>query len=221
MPLSTNSSFTVADLGAAALLANARPALAADPAPLLFQTHAAFFSSETKLAKPIDPQVFVKDTDVAAATGPQCIKHVAGFRPAFTKDDPTFSALFNANGVPLGFTLGERLVPSGTVTMGAAGSGAILTMQFDHLRPSATYSVFENHFDQTPVGFTSLDGSGSKNSLKTDSRGAAAITIMSPQTLTHANALLVIFDDDSQAHGNSRGDVGINAQHQLIARPAD
>jgi hypothetical protein len=68
---------------------------------------------------------------------------------------------------------------------------------------------------------TPLDGIGSKNSFKTDSQGAAAVTIMSPQTLTHANAVLVILDDDGQTHGNSRGDVGINAQHQLIARPAD
>ena len=97
--------------------------------------------------------------------------------------------------------------------------GIVIKLNFEHLRPGATHSLFENHFDQTPVGFTSLDGAGSANSFKTDAKGHATATVTAPQKLTHDNAILVILNDDGQTHGASRGDIGVNAQHQLIARP--
>ncbi|WP_158745632.1 hypothetical protein [Acidisphaera sp. L21] len=70
-----------------------------------------------------------------------------------------------------------------------------------------------------PVGFTPLESTESNNSFKTDSRAQFVATIMAPQALTHANAVLVIYDDDGSTPGASRGDVGVNAQCQLIARP--
>jgi hypothetical protein len=216
----SNFRFNPLALAVAGLLQAPLAVLAAEPVVLPFQTHAAFFSAETKQARPIDPQVFVKSDKVPAAVGPQGIKHVAGFRPAFIKDDAGSSALFNADGMPMGFTLDEWLAPAGIVEMTPSGTGAILKLQFQHLRPNATYSVFENHFDQAPVGFTPLDGVGSKNSFKTDGSGEAIATIVATQPLSHANAVLVVYDDDGQTHGTGRGDVGINAQHQLIARPA-
>lgn len=193
-------------------------AMAQGPAPtmLSFQTHASFFSAETKQPEPIDPQVFVKDADVVAAVGPQGIRHAAMLRPALIDTDPASTTLFNADGQPLGFTLGEWLAPKGEATVTAVGA---VTATFTALRPNARYSVFENHFDQTPVGFTPLDGTGAGNSFTTDARGAGRISLQAPAPLTHANAILVIYDDDGQSHGTSRGTIGVDAQHQLIARP--
>lgn len=193
---------------------------AATPAPLAFQTHASFFSSETGQARPIDPQVFVADPAALAGVGPQGIRHEAGFRPAFITGDPAASPLYNAEGKKLGFTLGRWLAATGSLTLApAAGRAERITARFQHLRPHARYSLFENHFDQKPIGFTPLDGKGTANSFRTDARGAGHITVTAPQALTHANAVLVIYDDDGKSHGMSRGDIGNNAQHQLIARP--
>ncbi len=190
-----------------------------EPTHLKFETHAAFFSAETKQPKPIDPQVFVKDAGVAEGTGPQGIKHAAGIRPALIETDAKSTPLFNAQGAPLGFTLAEWLAPTGRATLSPTGAGGVvIKVTFEHLRPDATYSLFENHFDQKPVGFTPLDGAGAANSFKTDAKGHATATVTAPQKLTHDNAILVILDDDGQTHGTSRGDIGINAQHQLIAR---
>ncbi len=195
-------------------------AVAATPAALPFQTHASFFSSETGQARPIDPQVFVADPAAKAGVGPQGIKHAAGFRPAFIAADPATAPLYNADGRKLGFTLGQWLAASGSLTMSpAAGGGERITARFQHLRPHARYSLFENHFDQNPVGFTPLDGKGTANSFRTDATGAGHITVTAPEALTHANAVLVIYDDDGRSHGMSRGDIGVSAQHHLIARP--
>lgn len=123
------------------------------------ETHAAFFSSETKQPKPLDPQVFVRDTTAAAGRGPQGIEHSAGFRPALVGDAGN-SDLFNAAGKPLGFTLGDWLGAKGTVDV--AGDGHTVTIHLTNLRPNASYSLLDNHFDEQPIGFTPLDGSGGR-----------------------------------------------------------
>ncbi len=213
-------SLCVASLTVAATAAQAATDAAPVPTHLKFETHAAFFSAETKQPKPIDPQVFVSDAGVAEGTGPQGIKHAAGFRPALIEADAKSTPLFNAQGTPFGFTLAEWLAPTGQATMTqTAVGGIVIKLSFEHLRPSATYSLFENHFDQKPVSFTPLDGAGSANSFKTDAKGHATAMVTAPQKLTHDNAILVVLDDDGQTHGASRGDIGVNAQHQLIARP--
>ncbi len=154
-------SLCVASLTVAATAAHAATDAAPVPTHLKFETHAAFFSAETKQPKPIDPQVFVSDAGVAEGTGPQGIKHVAGFRPALIEADAKSTPLFNAQGTPLGFTLAEWLAPTGQATMTqTAAGGVVIKLSFEHLRPSATSSLFENHFDQKPVGFTPLDGAG-------------------------------------------------------------
>ena len=55
---------------------------AAEPVHMNFETHAAFFSAETKQPKVLDPHVFVRDETAPAAIGPQGIPHIAAFRPA-------------------------------------------------------------------------------------------------------------------------------------------
>jgi hypothetical protein len=207
--------------GMIAALAMVGPSFAAEPVHLTLETHAAFFSRETKQAKPVDPQVFVADAAVPAGVGPQGIKHVAGFRPALIQADPATSPLFNAEGARLGFTLGEWLRATGTVTMTAAANGAeTVVVDAKGLRPNAVYSLFENHFDQTPVGFTPLDGTGRANSFHTDAAGHGHASLTAPQALTSANAVLLILDDDGQTHGMTRGAIGVSAQHHLIAQPA-
>jgi hypothetical protein len=199
-----------------AALCVAGSAVAAEGAvDLSMETHAAFFSAETKQAKPLDPQVFVRDADAPGATGPQNIKHVTGFRPALISESPK-TALFNAQGKPLGFSLGKWLGARGKVHV--AADGRSVTVRFTGLRPKGTYSLFENHFDQQPIAFTPLDGSGKTNTFTSKGDGKATVTIQVPETMTHANAVLLVYHSDNQAHGESRGAIGLNAHHQLIAR---
>ena len=210
-------------LAVSALAATGLSAQAATPAPapLVFQTHAAFFSTETQQKAAIDPQVFVADPAAPAATGPQGIAHAAGFRPALIATDAPTTKVSNADGKPLGFSLGAWLGATGTAAIlpGKAG-GERVTVQLHGLQPKGLYSLFENHFDQNPVGFTPLDGKGATNSFRADAKGNAKITVTTPDVLTHANAVLVVYHSDGKTHGASRGPIGVGAQHELIARPA-
>jgi hypothetical protein len=165
---------------------------ATDLQRLTFTKHAAFFSSETKQAKPVDPRVFVQDPASPAATGPQNIQHIAGVRPALIEQDAKTTPLFNAKGESLGFDFGQWLGATGGLTITPSANGkAKISAQFSALRPSGSYSLFENHFDQQPVGFTALDGVGKANNFVADKKGAARVTLTAPQLLTHANAVLL------------------------------
>jgi hypothetical protein len=184
-----------------------------------FVTHASFFSAETHQPKPVDPHAFVRDPSAPAGVGPQNIQHVAGVRPALIEQDPKSAAIFNAKGEPLGFNLGEWLGAQGVATMSPAANGKVrVSARFEHLIPGGHYSLFENHFDQQPVGFTPLDGTGKTNNFTASKNGSARITVVAPQALTHANAVLLVYHSDKTSHGDQRGDIGVNAHHQLIAR---
>ena len=192
---------------------------AADSQRLTFTIHAAFFSSETKQPKAVDPHVFVQDPASAAATGPQNIQHIAGVRPAFMEQDAKTAPLFNAKGESLGFDFGQWLEANGRVTITPSANGkAKISAQFRKLRPGGSYSLFENHFDQQPVGFTPLDGAGKANNFVADKKGASRVTLTAPQMLTHANAVLLVYHSDKTFHGDQRGEIGVTAHHQLIAR---
>ncbi len=184
---------------------------------LQFILHAVFFSNETHQAKPLDPQVFVKDASAPAAVGPQNIRHVAGFRPALLAG-PLDVEVFNAEGKSLGFTLAEWLAAKGSARIRPVGKGARIACRFTQLRPNGVYSLFENHFDQKPIGFTPADGTGRTNSFTADANGSAAISLLSPRPLTHENAILLVYHSDNKSHGAQRGEIGVTAHHQLIAR---
>jgi len=206
-------------LAVASTLVGAPASQAADSQTLTFTIHAAFFSSETKQPKTVDPHVFVQNAPSPAATGPQNIQHVAGVRPALIEEDAKDTPLFNAKGESLGFDLGQWLSANGRVTIRPSADGkAKISAQFSKLRPSASYSLFENHFDQQPVGFTPLDGVGKDNNFVSDKKGAARVTLTAPQMLTHANAVLLVYHSDKTFHGDQRGEIGVTAHHQLIAR---
>jgi hypothetical protein len=207
--------FAALTLPLAALSVAGSAAAAQGTLDLKMETHAAFFSAETKQPKPIDPQVFVRDAKAQAATGPQNIKHAAGFRPALISESAK-TALFNADGKPLGFTLGKWLGARGNVQV--AADGQTVTVRLSGLQPKGTYSLFENHFDQQPIGFTPLDGSGKTNTFTAKADGKATVTVKVPEGMTHANAVLLVYHSDHQAHGESRGEIGVNAHHELIAR---
>ena len=211
---------------AGSALASAAAAVAAVPRAdagtggesLYFKLHAWFFSHEMHLASPVDPQVFVVDPRSAAGVGPQGIRHAAGFRPALMFG-PHDIGVYNAHGRPLGFTLAAWFAAHGTVRITRAGTGARVVCQFHRLRPNGVYSLFENHFDRTPVGFTPLDGAGTHNSFVASANGDASIAVQTPAPLTHANAVLLVYHSDNKTHGRSRGEIGVTAHHQLIARP--
>ena len=201
------------------LLTSVEKGFPASPLKMTFITHSAFFSAQTKQPKTIDPQVFVEDASAQAATGPQGIKHDAGVRPALIDQDAKTSKLFSAEHKPLDFDLQSWLSASGTVSITDQDRKVTLEATFKGLQPKASYSLFENHFDSTPVSFTPIDGTGKTNSFTTKSDGSASVSVTLPSMLTHANAVLLIYNSGGQPHGVERGNIGIDAHHQLIARP--
>ena len=201
------------------LIASVGSSFAASPLKLEFITHAAFFSAETKQPKTLDPQVFVEDASVQEATGPQGIKHVAGVRPPFIDQDPKASQLFNAEHKPLGFDLQSWLSATGAVTIAEKDGKVTLNATFKHLQPNASYSLFENHFDTKPITFTPIDGAGKTNSFTASADGTASVTVTLPSRPTHDNAVLLIYNSGGQPQGTERGRIGVDAHHQIIARP--
>ena len=221
---------------AATPLASA-PALPASPAPaesgssapvataapiaqrLAFVEHAAFFSLEAKTPALIDPQAFVA---VAGAPevpkGLQGIPHIAGVRNALMVDDPERPVL-SGTGKPLGFTLGRWFAAAGTVDLAPQANGTErIAMHFTQLVSGGRYSLFENHFNTMPVTFTPLDGAGTANSFVASKDGSANVMVLAPAALTHDNAVLAVYHSDGIDHGQSRGVIGIDAHHHIIAR---
>ena len=186
---------------------------------LIMETHAAFFSSETKQKASLDPQVFLSAPNGIAAVGPQGIRHEAGLRPALISDNPALP-IMDAAGKSLNMTLGSWLSAKGTVILTTQPIGnQKVTLVFSGLKAEGRYSLFENHFDEKPIGFTPLDGSGTDNSFVADAKGAAVLTMYASKPLTSDNAVLLVYHSDGKTHGKSRGSIGLDAHHQLIAKP--
>ena len=115
--------------------------------------------------------------------------------------------------------MGQWLGAKGTVTISPSGQDkAKVSARFTNLRPEGYYSVFENHFNQQPVGFTPLDDTGKANNFIASKKGTARITVAAPHMLTHVNAVLLVYHSDKTFHGDQRGEIGVTAHHQLIAR---
>ncbi len=199
-------------------LAMTRLAVAAQTEPdLQFILHAVFFSKESHKDMPLDPHAFVKDASAPAAVGPQNIPHAAGFRPALVAGSLEVEA-FNAQGKSLGFTIADWFAAKGSVSLTPSGDGAKIDCRFTQLRPNGVYSLFENRFDQKPIGFTPSDGTGKGNSFAAGANGSATISLLSPRPLTHDNAVLLVYHSDNTAHGAERGEIGVTAHHQIIVR---
>jgi len=200
----------------------AAPASAADPSyGYTFGTHAAFFSAETNQPAVIDPQVFVADSAAPAGTGPQNIPHVAGFRPARVASDAPGSALYTAQGRPIGLTLERWLAPTGGGTIVCTGDAAAAIDQFHGLVPNGVYQLFRNRF--TPDGprrspFGKPDGSDS--SFVAGADGAATITSTLPFCPDPTDGVLLSYHSDGVIHGPLGGDSGVNMHNQLLVRVA-
>lgn len=182
-----------------------------------FVPHAVFFSLEAKTDNLVDPQAFVADTAAPAATGPQGIAHAAGVRPAFAVEDPR-SPIVNAQGKPLGFTLAAWFGARGTVTLTTSQASTMVAYQLAGLRPGGLYSFFENHFRPDGVTFTPLDGTAKASTFRASTQGTASGMIVAPGAITHAEGILLVYHSDDTDHGADRGQIGVNAHHQLIVR---
>jgi hypothetical protein len=186
---------------------------------LPFEPHADFFSAEVHIKDAIDPQVFVKDAASKSGVGPQQITHRAGLRNPRVTESPALP-IYNANGAKLPMSLGAWLGPQGEVVLTPREDGKEkVTVILSKLMPDGHYSLFENHFDQKPIGFTPLDGKGTDNNFVADADGRAIVTVLAPAALTHDNAVLVVYHSDGKTHGSARGTIGVDAHHQMIARP--
>ncbi len=193
------------------------PGWAVSPVTLTFEAHGTFFSAETHQPEGIDPQVFVKVPGMAGV-GPQKIAHVMGVMPAHLTD-PANTPLYSARGKPLNVTLGHWLSAHGTATIAPMGShGEKVTVSFAGLIPRGSYSLFVVIFQHGGNTFGPLDGMGKSNNFVASTTGAGSVTVTTPTMLTHANAVLLVYHSDGQAHGTSRGSPGVTAHHQLIAR---
>ncbi|WP_143198035.1 hypothetical protein [Bradyrhizobium sp. AS23.2] len=111
------------------------------------------------------------------------------------------------------------MAATGTVSITEKDGKVTLNATFKNLQPNASYSLFENHFDTKPITFTPMDGTGKTNSFTARADGTASVTLTLPSMLTHDNAVLVIYNSGGQPHGTERGQIGIDAHHQIIARP--
>lgn len=205
-------------IGAVSLLSGLARAQTSPALTLPFETHAAYFTREVASPTILDPQVFVHDKNAQAERHWQGIAHVAGVRNAHA-DDPAGSDLYTATGASLGMSAGQWFGAGGTVTLAPRADGREdVTVVLHGLKPGGEFSLFENHFDQKPTGFTPVDGTGNGNSFVADSGGSARVTLVAPAQMTHANAVLVVYHSDNETHGSERGTIGETAHHQLIAR---
>lgn len=186
-----------------------------------FETHAAFFSAETKQPVVVDPQVFVADPSAPAATGPQNIAHLAGYRPARPQSDSSTAPLFTARGRPLGFTLGAWLGASGRGTITCNGTTATATHWFSGLVPGGLYQLTRLQF--TPQGpqrtpFGKPDGSDS--TLTAASDGTATFTSTLPFCPDASEGVVLAYHSDKTTHGAAMGEIGVNLHNQLATRIA-
>lgn len=192
------------------------PSIASQTLP--FVTHAAFFSQETHQPMVLDPQVFVAQGGNPPGTGPQNIAHVAGYRNALPSD-PASTMIYSAIGIPLGMTSTQWFAAGGAATLTPLADGSErIELALSGLRPGGVYDLFENHFDQQPVGFTPLDGTGKSTRFVAGLDGKAVMLVVAPQRLTHDNAILVVYHSDRETHGLERGPIGVTAHHQIIVR---
>lgn len=126
----------------------------------------------------------------------------------------------NAMGKSSDLTLGARLSAKGYVIFTNLVSGRQkVTVMFSGLKPKGQYGLFKNYFDESPIGFRPLDGRGTDNNFVADSQGNAALSTYAPKPLTSDNAFLPIYHSDAQNHGQRRGNIGVDALHQIITKP--
>jgi hypothetical protein len=186
---------------------------------LTFFPYGSFFSNDSAITPPVDPQVFVKDEAAPAGVGPQSIAHEAGYRPALVESDPASAPLFTAHGAPLGITLGQWIGATGSLEISVLNANAqSVVVHCEGLSPYGAYSVFTSRSDPQATVFTPLDGAGTGNSFVADAGGSATLSVLVSPQLAPLSTIVVVFHSDGGTHGMSRGAIGITSHNQLIAR---
>jgi len=197
----------------------AASAFAAGPTyQFTLEPHSTFFSTESHLSAVVDPQVFVVDAAAPAATGPQGIVHIAGYRPAAPGKDAVTTPLYTAQGKPLGVTLGPWLGATGSGTVTCNGSSAVVSAQLRGLIPHGLYQMTRLQFSPAGVKRTALgqaDGAGS--TFTASATGSETFTAQLPFCPAATEGVVVAFISDGAPHGAALGDIGINLHNQLAA----
>jgi hypothetical protein len=168
---------------------------------LLFVPYGAFFSDQAHVVPAVDPEVFVRDPDAPEETGLLGIHHVAGFRPASLPSDERTQQLYNAEGKPLGFTLGKWLNASGRVARSSDRTIQSVRMSFTGLIPSAGYTV-------------SMRQAHATDAFTASSQGTASLDFTLPSEPADDDAIVVAYHND----GASSGLPGVSVHEQLVVR---
>lgn len=166
----------------------------------LFVPYGAFFSAQAHVVPAVDPEVFVRDANAPEETGLQGIHHVAGFRPASLSGDERTQQLYNAEGKPLGFSLGTWLNASGRANLSSAGTTQHLSMSFTGLIPSGGYTV-------------SMRGNAG-DTFTASPQGTATLDLPVPSPQADDDAIVIAYHAD----GASSGLPGVSVHEQLIVR---
>ncbi|MFC5429767.1 hypothetical protein ACFPTO_13310 [Paraburkholderia denitrificans] len=111
----------------------------------------------------------------------------------------------------LAHTLKVLVVTVGMTALGAHAADETQVLQFE-----THAAFFSKETGQKalldPQVFVAQEGAPA-------AEGNAVLTTIAPAPLTHDNAVLVVYHSDGKSHGKLRGDIGVTAHHQLIARP--
>jgi hypothetical protein len=209
-------SFSIPVLIIAALFAASATPSSAQQQSWIFMTHAAFFADVTQGSDAIDPHVFVRDPSASAGSGPENIQHVAAFRPEDQATDDHTSPLYNADGKPLGFNIGQWLNSAGTVDAASSGMGDQLHFGFTGLVQSGHYDVFR--LNPTTGAIFPLDGAGTSNAFTATSLGTADFYVTTPAHITTFDRVLLIYNSDGMDHAMQPGAFGIDSHIELVLR---
>jgi len=154
--------------------------------------------------------------------------------PVYASQEPIAHDLFGlsdnpvgpyAQGVPMGFTLGEWLAAGATGTYTVQGEQAMINLTFANLVPNGVYTLWCATVN-TPPNVSIVDKpcgaqDGSENLFTADASGSATFHLMmSPLVDTTESSMQVIaaaYHSDGKSYGAQPGDFGLNSHVQIAA----
>ena len=209
-------SFLIAAVMLATLLISSNAPVRAQQQSWIFMTHAAFFADATGGNAPVDPHVFVKDPAAAQGAGPEGVVHAASFRPENQASDDHTSPLYNANGKPLGFNIGQWLNVAGTVDVDSSGTGDRLHFGFTGLVQSGHYDLYR--LNPATGALFPLDGAGNGNGFVATPLGTADLYVTAPVHVTTFDRVLLIYNSDGLDHPSQPGAFGVDSHVEMVLR---
>lgn len=183
----------------------------------VFHPYATYFSAATRQPKLVDPTMFVKSDGAPATVGLQRVERTAGFENISAAVSPSVPA-YSADDRQMSFTVQRWLSASGMVIVRrVAGAKPTVTARFSNLVRLATYSLFVTHSPSEPATYQPLDSKGG-DGFYTDGLGNGNVSVKSTEPLNRGDAIVLVYHSDGFVHGKDRGDIGVVAANQLIAR---